>query len=1264
MNEATSMGPGPLALSVRRRVDAACDRFEVAWRAGPGHRAEEFLGDLPGPERLALLRELIPLEVYYRRQWGQECRPEDYTARFPDLDPAWLATALSPRATALSAGPQLPPSSAADTAVLARPASAALPGAAGGRYRLLEEVGRGGMGVVHKGRDPHLGRELAVKILREHHQDDPEAVRRFLGEARIAGQLQHPGVVPVYELGNFLDGRPFFTMKLVHGRTLAQLLAARPSPGEDLPRLVKVFEQVCQTVAYAHSRGVIHRDLKPANVMVGAFGEVQVMDWGLAKVLGEDPLGPDEPPRPEGECVVETERPPRTGPDTEPGAVLGTYAYMAPEQARGAVGALDERTDVFGLGAILCEVLTGQPPYIAAEDWQVYPKAAAADLAEAWGRLDGCGADAELVALARRCLAAEPGDRPRHAGAVAEAVTAYLTGVQERLRRTELERAAAAARAGEERKRRRMAVALAAAVVGVLLLGGAVWWWVQRQAEERRRGVEAALDKAAQMQGRTQWPEARAVLAQAADRLGDGGPPDLRRRLERQRRELDLTARLEAIRLRLATIVEGRFDYTRADQEYAKAFREAELGVVGEDSRAVAARVRISGARQALVDALDNWAFTLRRGPRLDWVLAVARQADPDPWRDRARDAKVWTSRAALGRLAQQASGRLAEDAPPGHVPSRFVGFLALRLHGLNGDAEALLRAAQRQLPGDFWINLALGNALHAKKQLAEAIGFFRAALAVRPNAAVARYNLGVAFQDQGELGEAVAEYRRAIALEPKFAGTHTNFGIALSKQGKLGAAVAEFRRAIALDPKDAKPHTSLGNALKDQGQLGAAVAEHRRAIALDPKFAMAHTNLGMTLRALGQLGEAMAEYRRAIALDPKQALAHTNLGNALKDQGQLPKAMAEYRRAIAVDPKNALAHYNLGTTLSDQGHRDEAVAEFRRAIVLDPKDAAPHYNLGFNLFAQGKRDEAAAEYRRAIALEPKLAMAHNNLGFALYVQGQLGEAVAEYRRAIALEPNLAGAHYNLGNALYAQGRRREAVAAYRHAIALEPKYAEAHCNLGMALRMLGRLQESLDCFRRGHRLGMRRRDWHQPSADWVKLAEQLAELDTQLPAFLKGTHQPGNGGECLALAEVCRFKQRYAAAAHFFAEAFSRLPQLAADRSAGYRYNAACYAALAGAGRGQDAGRLVSKKKARLRGRALAWLRAELTLWGRQLTGGKPRGRQIAKQRLRHWQIDPDLAGVRDKAALAKLPEAERQEWAKLWADVAALLAQAGPTK
>jgi tRNA A-37 threonylcarbamoyl transferase component Bud32 len=288
------------------------------------------------------------------------------------------------------------------------------------RYRFEAFLARGGMGEVWRGRDTVLGREVALKVLREPVFADGDLRARFEEEARQVGRLEHPSIVPVYDLGELPDGRPFFVMKLVHGQTLAELLAARATPGEDLERWVAVFEQICAAVAFAHARDLIHRDLKPSNVMLGEFGEVLVMDWGIAKALTGRPQPPPVPPTP----VLP---PPSVGgaetglggPETLPGQAKGTPAFMAPEQARGEAWRIGKASDVFGLGGILCETLTGHPPFTRAR------QAAAGGVDEAFARLDGCGADPELIGLAKACLASAPEARPADAGAVAGRVKRY-----------------------------------------------------------------------------------------------------------------------------------------------------------------------------------------------------------------------------------------------------------------------------------------------------------------------------------------------------------------------------------------------------------------------------------------------------------------------------------------------------------------------------------------------------------------------------------------------------------------------------------------------------------------------------------------------------------------------------------------------------------------------------------------------------------------------------------------------------------------------
>lgn len=376
-----------------------------------------------------------------------------------------------------------------------------------GRQFLLHEIARGGMGVVFKGRDSSIGRDIAVKVLLERHHGETELLQRFVEEAQIAGQLQHPGVTPVYAMGQLPDQRPYFTMKLVKGETLSRLLKDRPDPTHDRLRFLKIFEQVCQTLAYAHSRGVIHRDLKPGNIMVGAFGEVQVMDWGLGKVLGAAGSNQKDsaPVAPANASVIRTARSSgagdsdRSSSQTLTGSVLGTPAYMPPEQAVGQTGSLDQRSDVFGLGAILCEILTGQPPYTGSDAWQVQIQAIRGDLTDAFDRLDHCGADPQLTNLARRALAPLPADRPADAGVLAAELTTYLEGVETRLRQAELAEVQAETRAVEERRRRRQTLVYSGAVLAVLVGGviGTSWGLIragralQEEAKQRKLAEES-----------------------------------------------------------------------------------------------------------------------------------------------------------------------------------------------------------------------------------------------------------------------------------------------------------------------------------------------------------------------------------------------------------------------------------------------------------------------------------------------------------------------------------------------------------------------------------------------------------------------------------------------------------------------------------------------------------------------------------------------------------------------------------------------------
>jgi tetratricopeptide (TPR) repeat protein len=286
--------------------------------------------------------------------------------------------------------------------------------------------------------------------------------------------------------------------------------------------------------------------------------------------------------------------------------------------------------------------------------------------------------------------------------------------------------------------------------------------------------------------------------------------------------------------------------------------------------------------------------------------------------------------------------------------------------------------------------------------------------------------------------------------------------------------------------------------------------------------------------------------------------------------------------------------------------------------------------------------------------------MYHFNLGNALREQGKLDEAIAEYCNAIDLDRKYAAPHYNLGNLLREQGKLDEAVAEFRKAIDLDPKDARLHIGLAEALRDQGKLEEAAAEYR--EILALRPADPHvgQNALQELRRCEQMLPLDKKLPAILKGEARPADATEQLGLARLCYYKKRYATAVRFFADALAAQPDLADDLDAYNRYDAACSAALAGAGQGQDTPGLDDKERARLRQQALGWLRADLDSWAKQMQKGRART-QAAVNQLRHWQVDSDVASLRDAAALKKLPEAERAECRKLWGEVAALLKKSG---
>jgi formylglycine-generating enzyme required for sulfatase activity/serine/threonine protein kinase len=348
-------------------IDLAADRFERAWKAGQAPRIEDYLDGTAADARLRLFEELLRVERELRSREGALPDREDYCRRFPDLaaviDRNLVGTA-DPLATEVFWGSA--PTSVNDGAVSIEGDGAQPPASSRDeRFRLLHHHADGGIGRVSVALDLELQRHVAVKELQDQFADDPQIRQRFLLEVQVTGRLEHPGVVPVYSLGRDDRGRPFYAMRFIEGEDLGRAIkhfhAADTKPGRQpgeralaLRQLLRRFVDVCNVVAYAHSRGVLHRDIKPGNILLGPYGETLVVDWGMAKLLGGPPT-PDEV----GEPTFGPQGGAETWDQTQQGVILGTIPYMSPEQAEGQ--APGKASDVFSLGATLYHIITGRP---------------------------------------------------------------------------------------------------------------------------------------------------------------------------------------------------------------------------------------------------------------------------------------------------------------------------------------------------------------------------------------------------------------------------------------------------------------------------------------------------------------------------------------------------------------------------------------------------------------------------------------------------------------------------------------------------------------------------------------------------------------------------------------------------------------------------------------------------------------------------------------------------------------------------------------
>jgi len=1093
-------------------------------------------------------------------------------------------------------------------------------------YELKEVLGRGGMGVVYRARHLRLERDVALKMLIAGEFASTRELERFFLEARSIANLSHPNIVQVHDVSE-REGRPYFTMELVEGGTLAHWLGSTPQPAR---RAAETVRCLADAIEVAHRNGIIHRDLKPANVLLTGDGTPKVSDFGLARRMSN------------AQAL------------TASGAIVGTPSYMAPEQVRGR--AVGFGADVYALGAILYEILTGRPPFRSESPLATQLLVLGEDPVRPSLLNDRVPRSLETICL--RCLHKDPARRYESAAALADDLRRFLDHEPIRARPVSpLERAWLWVRRNPARS---MAIMVAVALIGFWTLQAVRSWDLARARREQVSVWSPRIDEAFERLRSGDIVQARSILDPAPDMLDE----EARRRVQQARRELVLVEQLDGIRLRRVGITDGRFDRSEnrrvADIAYRQTFQNADLGTVGDDPQAVAARVRAASVMSALLGALDDWAFCAEDEASKKWLLDLAHRSDPapSPWRERLRDPSL--------RL-EEGSASLAELAIDVHAHRMTVQLLvgaAERMREAGVDVVPLLTLVQRAHPGDFWANFALADVRW--QDPGEAIRYAQAAVAIRPRASIAHQALGTALRKAGRFEEGLEAYRRAVQVEPDFAEAHGRLALVLYEADKFEDAIAESREAVRLDPTLAWAHLNLGTALFALSRFDEAHDAFRAAVLLEPRSGAAHSNLGHCLLRLGRKGDAVGSFRRAVELEPTPAHLH-DLGTCLEGLNQFDGAEVEYRAVLQLDPAHEASKLGLRTLLVRMGRGQEALDLLRRGIEAAP-DSPTSWDSYPELCAYlGREHEHLRACEELLARFGGVDQARvcERIGRACLLlpsNSTLPGAVSMIDRAIRSPESQTWAlpYFQCAKALaeYRCGRFESAVQILRteagQVLTPTPELIRA-----MALQRMDAMADA----RRNLAAAALSIDWSPAAARdqdlWIRHVlrrEAQALILPELADLLAGAAQPRDDDTRAALTGALVSMSRDAAAARLYEQLFA---ESSAAPSREQRHVAARVLARAGVGLGADPAD--EAERARFRERLRSWFEAEVASCKELIETRKPGWRETAGTILMSWLDDPAFSGVRDQEALSHVSQIERDAWRLAWVGAEALARRLG---
>ncbi len=817
-----------------------------------------------------------------------------------------------------------------------------------GRYVLKRFHARGGMGEVWEAEDPVIGRQVALKRMSGRRS---EQFQRFEVEAQVTGQLEHPGIVPIHELGYNDDGQPYYVMKFLHGKTLHQVIkdyhelkATNRSDREvEQFRLLQIFTSLCQTVAYAHSRGVVHRDLKPDNVMQGEYGETILLDWGIAKIMGQ----PDRAGSGGDASYVHLNE--SSGyPETRAGTIMGTPMYMAPEIATGRNEEVDHRSDVFLLGAILYEILTGHQPRSAKTAYELIQFAKAVP---AIPPSQICpDVPKPLDAICRKAMALAKTDRYQTALSLAEDVQRFMAGEP--------------VSAYPER------------------LPARAWRWAKRHRKALGRTGTVASILAVVLFGAVRVREAERETKQLQSR-------EVARREVSEFRRLADEARFFSATTDPVSEHAPYFDPRRGDGSAKSALHLASRWGTNWE------RLPLNEERASLRHSLNELHHLLAHhssAAHKKDLEDVQRSLDSGQT-DNATALDYFLLGESYRRTPQARSVREVEQEDDGDRPER-----------LERAIEAYRKALEID-PNDYWSHFQLGRCYIRLGRFAEGVEALGSCVALRPQAPWGYSVRGLALAMHKQYDKAEKDLNRAVSLAPDFRPARLNRGVVFWLQGDREGALADFeavlkppaeRRLIEAAYYRAQLYLQGGEVAKALEDFDSVVAENpnflqvyrvraRVRLALGEK-SLAFQDLDQYLGLTSEGMQAAAKGRASVERGHTLRYFYVEIPHAKREEpagrALLAAALEELQKAVREGEQTPALFDDLGVMLEHASQTEEAISAYTKGLDLAPRDNKLRMKRAWCYQRTNHADEALADFGLVLQAEPENAEAHSGLGY------------------------------------------------------------------------------------------------------------------------------------------------------------------------------------------------------------------------------------------------------------------------------------------